>query len=136
MTQVWIARFLIGLVFFFNVQCALSFLVAPGVYVTGFDLSGASGEALVRGFGLLFLMWNVPYAVALWHPLQQRTALIEAIVMQAIAFFGESALLWLTPVASHTLQTTVSRFIGFDGVGMALLLLALWFVYNKRTSND
>ena len=28
-TQIWLARILIGLVFFFNVQCALVFLASP-----------------------------------------------------------------------------------------------------------
>ncbi len=42
------------------------------------------------GMGVLFLMWNVPYAVALWHPLRHRISLYEALAMQAIGLLGES----------------------------------------------
>src|ERR1035437_4336550 len=91
--KTWLARLLIGWVFFFNVQCAIAFLAAPQLYAGLFELSGPPGEGMLRGLGLLFLMWNVPYAVALWNPARQRTSLYEAIVMQAIGVLGESLLL-------------------------------------------
>src|SRR5512137_977255 len=89
----WAARGLIGLVFFFNVQCALLFLAVPQAYAPSFELSGPVGEGMLRGLGILFLMWNVPYAVALWNPHAHRTSLYEAIAMQAIGVLGETILL-------------------------------------------
>ena len=119
-----LARLLIGLVFFFNVQCAIAFLAAPQLYAASFELSGSPGEGMLRGLGLLFLMWNVPYAVALWHPARQRTSLYEAIAMQAIGVVGESLLLLTFPAGHAAIRASVGRFILFDGGGLALLLLA------------
>mgnify|MGYP006961825181 FL=1 len=128
--RIWLARVLIGIVFFFNVQCAIAFLVAPEVYAPGFELGGAPGEGMVRGMGILFLMWNVPYGVALWHPLRLRVSLLEALVMQAIGVLGESLLL-LNLEAGHTLlRQSVGRFIIFDGVGLGLLILAAMLIFN------
>jgi len=120
----WLARLLIGLVFFFNVQCAIVFLAVPQQYVASFELSGAPGEGMLRGLGLLFLMWNVPYAVALWNPARQRTSLYEAVAMQAIGVAGETLLLLLFPAGHAAIRESVGRFIVFDGSGLALLLLA------------
>jgi hypothetical protein len=120
----WLARLLIGWVFFFNVQCALVFLAVPQQYVASFELSGAPGEGMLRGLGLLFLMWNVPYAVALWNPARQRTSLYQAMVMQAIGVAGESLLLATFPAGHAAIRESVERFILFDGSGLVLLALA------------
>ena len=124
--KTWLARLLIGLVFFFNVQCAIFFLVAPQLYAASFELSGPAGEGMLRGLGLLFLMWNVPYAVALWNPARQRTSLYEAVAMQAIGVAGESVLLATFPVGNAVIRESIWRFIIFDGSGLVLLILAAW----------
>jgi hypothetical protein len=129
--RLWLARLLIGVVFFFNLQCAVVFILNPGAYTAGFELTGAAGEGMLRGMGLLFLMWNVPYAVALSHPRRRRVSLLEAVAMQALGFFGETLLLGL-PGGHPALVDTVGRFILFDGVGLALLVTALWLVSNPR----
>ncbi len=123
---IWLARLFIGIVFFFNVQCAIVFLAAPQVYAPGFELSGAAGEGMVRGVGLLFLMWNVPYAVALWNPARHRLSLVEALVMQAIGVTGETTLLLTFPVGHETIHASVTRFILFDASGLLLLLVAFY----------
>jgi hypothetical protein len=131
-TRIWLARFFIGLIFFFNVQCALAFLVAAPDYAPSFELSGPAGEGMVRGLGLLFLMWNVPYAVALWQPALHRLSLSEAVVMQAIGFLGETALLLTFSDGHAVLRASIERFMLFDGSGLALLLLAAWLVNPRR----
>jgi hypothetical protein len=125
-TRLWVGRALIGVVFVWNVQCAIAFLLAPGMYAPGFEVTGPSGEALVRGLGVLFLMWNVPYFVALLHPRSHRTSLYEAIAMQAIGLAGESLILLALPLELPFARATVARFIALDGTGLALLLLAAW----------
>jgi hypothetical protein len=130
--KIWLARILIGLVFFFNVQCALVFLVAAPAYAPSFELGGAAGEGMVRGLGLLFLMWNVPYALALWNPARYVISLLEAVVMQAIGFFGETALLFTFSAGHPVLRASIERFMLFDGSGLALLLLAAWLVSRPR----
>ena len=132
--QIWLARVCIGLVFFFNVQCAIVFLVAPAGYAPSFEMAGTVGEGMVRGMGLLFLMWNVPYAVALWNPLRWRWSLLEAVVMQAIGFFGETALLFTVSPDHTILRSSVERFMLFDGSGLVLLLLAAWLISRRRIS--
>jgi hypothetical protein len=128
-TSLLLARLAILLVFLWNVQCALAFLFWPERFAQSFELSGAPGEAAVRGMGVLFLMWNVPYAVALWHPLRYRISLYEASAMQAIGLVGESIILISLPPAHATLQASLLRFIAFDGAGLILLLLAIWLVH-------
>ena len=67
-------------------------------------------------------MWNVPYAVALWHPLRYRISLYEASAMQAIGLLGESIILLCLSPAHATLHASLLRFIAFDGAGLILLL--------------
>jgi len=126
LTRLWLGRLLIGSVFLWNVQCAIAFLLAPATFAPGFELGGVAGEAAVRGMGVLFLMWNVPYAVALWHPIRYRVSLYEAVAMQAIGLIGESLILWSLAGGHPLAAGSVARFIAFDGAGLVLLILAAW----------
>lgn len=129
--RLWLARAVIGLVFGWNVQAAVVFLLAPAAYAPGFELSGAPGAAMVRGLGVLFLMWNVPYAVALWHPARHRVSLHQAVAMQAIGLAGESLILWSLGGQHPFAAASVTRFIAFDGAGLVLLALAAWIVRRR-----
>ncbi len=120
----WIARLLIGLVFFFNIQCAVVFLVHPAWYAPAFELSGVAGRAAIQGYGILFLMWNVPYAAALYQPHRYRLALILAILMQATGVVGETLLLLNLEAGHPLLSAAIRRFIFFDAGGLIVLLLA------------
>jgi len=133
--RLWVGRVLIGAVILWNVQCAIAFLAAPGTYAPGFELSGPAGEAMVRGLGVLFLMWNVPYVVALLHPVRHRTSLYEAVVMQAIGLAGESLILWALGAGHSAVNRTLLRFIAFDGAGLVLLALAVWVTHGLRPNN-
>ncbi len=130
--RLWVARVLIGLVLFFNLQCALLFIVKPGNFAAGFELEGIAGSVMVQGMGLLFVMWNVPYALALTHPRLRRVSLYEAIAMQAIGVLGESALLFLLPPGHPALRATAVRFIYFDAGGLLALLLAFGVSQSTR----
>jgi len=123
-----IARVLIGIVLVFNVQCAVLFLAAPSMFAPGFALDGLPGDVMVRGMGILFLMWNIPYIFALTNPRKRRISLVEAILMQSVGLVGETFLLLGLPPGSLTLHATGMRFILFDGAGLLLLLTALWVV--------
>ena len=125
------SRLLIGLVFAWNVQAAAIFIVKPGAFVGAYELSGAAGEAAVRGVGVLFLMWNVPYAAALWHPVHYRLALNLALVMQAIGLAGETFIRLSLPDGHAALSASILRFILFDGTGLVLLILAFWLVKHE-----
>jgi len=120
----WSGRLLVGVVFFFNVQCAIAFIIRPDLFTWGFELHGETGEAMIRGLGVLFLMWNVPYGVAFWNPVKFRISLYEAIVMQAVGLAGESIILWLLSGQHPAIHNTVMRFIAFDGCGLIALLVS------------
>ena len=125
-THIWLARFLIGLVLMINLQSAVLFLMKPSTFAPAYELSGVSGQAAIRGFAVLFLMWNVPYAVALIHPIRFRISLFEAILMQSIGLIGESFILWSLPVGYAILRNSITRFIIFDGFGLIALIAAAW----------
>ncbi len=128
----WVARACIVLVLVVNLQCAVAFVVSPHAYTGSFQLTGPEGATMVRSMGLLFLMWNVPYAVAAWHPWRHRVSLVEAVIMQAIGLVGEALMLQaLPPVGYAALRATGERFVRFDAAGLLLLLLA-WSCIARR----
>lgn len=126
--RLWLSRGCIAIVFFANVQCAVAFILSPGTFASSYELIGVVGNVTIQAIGVLFLMWNVPYAVALWHPARHRLSLWEAVVMQAIGVIGESIIRVSFPVGHLVLQASLTRFIGFDGFGLCLLAIALWLV--------
>lgn len=120
----WIARFLIGLVLGMNLACAVDFIARPKLYLSAYELSGEVGRVVIIGYGILFLMWQVPYFSALYNPRLQKVSLIQAILMQAIGFVGESLLLQTIPMENSMLRGSILRFIWFDGAGLVLLIFA------------
>jgi hypothetical protein len=128
----WLCRLLILVVFFFNVYCAYQFLTCPGRYAPAYELFGEVGANAVRGFGLLFLMWNVPYFVALLNPFQHFVSLLEALSMQLIGVVGEG-FIWLKIDQHHLiLKISIERFLVFDLIGLVLLLAAAWISFRKK----
>lgn len=124
--RLWIARLVVGAVFFFNVTCALAFVVWPDRYAPGFEVGGVPGQVLVRGMGILFLMWNATYPPVLARPERHRTLFRVILVQQAIGLAGEMWL-WATLPPGHTaLRATGLRFIAFDGAGLIGMGLAFY----------
>ena len=123
--RLWAARLLIAVVVAWNLECALVFLLTPGAFAPGFELTGIPGEAAVRGFAVLFVMWNIPYLVALWHPQRNRPSLWEALAMQVAGVIGESLILFSIPAGHPVLHSSLARFITFDAVGVAVLIGAM-----------
>jgi len=129
--RIWAARLLIAVVVGWNLECALVFWLNPGVFATGFELGGIPGAAAMRGFAVLFVMWNIPYLAALWHPQRNRLSLWEALVMQTIGVIGESIILFSLPGGHTILDTSLLRFIMFDSAGVLCLIGAV-LVSNKQ----
>lgn len=130
-----LARFLIAAVVGWNLQVAYVFFRAPELYISGFELTGVPGEAAVRGMAVLFVMWNVPYLVAFWHPRRHRISLYEAVAMQTLGLVGESFILSTLGVEHVLLRASVIRFIVFDGSGLIFLGLA-FFLSRKKFYGD
>jgi len=126
--RVWSARILIVLVIAWNLQAAFAFLFSPQAFAPGFELSGIPGQAAIRGIAVLFIMWNVPYSLAAWHPRRHFLSLKEALVMQALGLVGETSILFTLPAGHALLQSSILRFISFDAAGFVALALAFWLV--------
>ena len=124
--SLWLARLAVTAVFALNVSCALLFLLRPQDYAGGFEASGVAGEAIVRGYGILFLMWNVPYLPVMLAP-RQRVLFAVVLAQQAIGVLGESWLYLTLPAGHAALRATGLRFIVFDAGG--LLLMAAAYTY-------
>jgi len=129
----WLSRLLVGIVVFFNLDCAIAFICQPRFYSKSFELSGVPGTVAVAGIGILFIMWNVPYVYAFLDPFRFRISLTEAAIMQGIGFVGESILHNNINSSYSTLKQSIFRFMIFDGAGLLLLLLALLFTYKSST---
>ena len=124
--RLWLARLLIATVIAWNVQAAVFFLVNPSAGAADFELSGVSGATVMTGVAILFLMWNVPYVVAFWHPRHHRLSLWEALTMQGVGLLGEVFILLSQPLISHAqLVDSILRFITFDAIGLVALGAAL-----------
>ena len=120
----WAVRAALLAVLIANMTAAIPFALRPADYAAGFELSGVAGEAAVRGFGLLFLMWAVPFIPAIIHPVRHRIAFVCVLAMQALGLVGESLMLLGLPAGHNVLRATGLRFVMFDGVGLVLLLIA------------
>ena len=123
------------MVFFWNMQAAVLFLLQPQNYAPGFELSGVPGTSMLQGMGLLFIMWNVPYFIALLNPGRHRTSLTEAVIQQSIGVIGETMLRAFLPAGHALIHASVTRFIWFDAGGLLLLLLA-WLITSRRKLNE
>lgn len=127
------SRILIGIVFAINIQAGFDFYFNPQKYSAAYELSGIPGEISVAGAGLLFLMWNIPYVFAIWHPVKHNISLIQANLMQFLGVAGESILLFRIPQQEHPVLTnSITRFIIFDGAGLVFLICAFLLVFGIK----
>ncbi len=127
------ASILIGIVFIINIQAGIDFYLNPEKYTAAYELSGIPGEISVAGVGLLFIMWNVPYAFALWNPINYKISLVQAIIMQTLGLIGETVLLYRFSAYDFPhLANSIKRFIYFDSAGLILLLIAGFLIYRYK----
>jgi hypothetical protein len=127
--RILIARLLVGFVVTINLQCALVFIINPEGFAPLYELFGIPGKAAIQAFGVLFIMWNIPYAVALVNPVKFHISHYEAIIMQTIGLVGESLIYYDLPTNYIMLRNSILRFIIFDGAGLVALALAAWITY-------
>lgn len=127
------ARIAVALVFALNVQCAVSFVLWPGAYASGFELEGVPGAAAVRGLGVAFLMWNATYPAVIANPRRFRALYAVVLVQQAVGLAGESWILLSLPAGHAALAASIVRFIAFDAAGLVLMAAAFtWLALADR----
>ncbi len=125
---------MIGTVTAWNLQAAFAFITAPSQFSSGFELSGFPGTTAIRGIGILFLIWNIPYVFAAWNPVKNNHSLKETVFMQAIGLLGECGI-YITLSQDHLLlQASILRFVIFDGMGLVMLIAAYYMVRMKNNS--
>lgn len=129
--KIQVSRLLIGLVTAWNLQAAFAFIFTPSGFTRAYELSGTAGEAAIRGFGVLFLMWNVPYLFAVKDPVRYQLALTFALLMQLTGLIGETYIYFTLPAGHAILENSIFRFIIFDGVGLVLLAIAHLIINNS-----
>ena len=130
---VCLARAVVGLVFFFNVTCAIPFIAWPDRYAPGFEVSGVPGQALVQGMGILFLMWNATYPPVLVRPEHNHTLFLVILAQQAIGLAGETWMWVALPAGHAALRATGLRIIAFDGAGLVGMGLVYWLLQCRGT---
>ncbi|NMC52694.1 MAG: hypothetical protein GYA48_03570 [Chloroflexi bacterium] len=126
--QLFLARFLISLVLFVNLQAAVLFFISPQRYAPSFQLSGVTGPFVIQSIAVLFLMWTVPYFFAAINPIKYRVSLVQAVIMQIIGVVGESLIYLNLPEKLNILKLSLQRFILFDSTGVLLLIAAFLLV--------
>jgi hypothetical protein len=126
----FIAQLLISIVLLFNITCAFQFLISPQFYNSGFGLFKESPTAIIRGYGILFLMWNIPYLFALANPIRFQVSLIEAIIMQSIGILGEGWIRVSLPQTAELSTNMITRFLYFDVFGL-IALTSAWFIVKR-----
>jgi len=120
----WAARIAVALVLGANLSAAIPYVLWPDQYASAFELSGVPGAAMVRGVGILFLMWCVAYLPILAHPDRHPALFGVILVQQVIGLAGEGWIVASLPEGHAALAATGLRFMIFDGAGLALLVLA------------
>jgi hypothetical protein len=119
------------LVLIANLSAAIPYVLDPDRYATAFELSGSAGAAMVRGIGILFLMWCVAYVPVVAHPDCHPALFGVILVQQVIGLAGEAWIVASLPPGHEVLSATGLRFMVFDGVGLALLILAFMLVRRR-----
>jgi len=128
----WAARIMVGLVCLWNLTAAIPFVLNPTKYTHSFEVSGTGGQALVRGLGVAFLMWQVPFLPVIWRPGRHRTCFLCLLGMQVVGLLGESLMLAGLPAGELALRATGWRFIAFDSAGLLGMGLAYWALHGRR----
>ena len=134
--SLWVARLAVGVVFFFNVTCAVAFIAQPSRYAPGFEVGGVPGQVLVRGIGILFLMWNATYPPVLVRPDRHRALFAVILAQQAIGVAGETWMWLMLPPGHADLWATGLRFISFDAAGLLVMGLAFWLLQRQRAHSS
>lgn len=120
----WTTRITVSAVFLSNMICALQFLLWPDGYTSAYELSGDVGTAVIRSFGVLFIMWSLTYPAVIWQPERQRPLFTIVLIQQFVGLTGELCI-WASIQNVHAvLSASILRFVVFDGIGLVMMMMA------------
>ncbi len=129
-------RVLILIVAAWNILCAIQFIVFAKDYAPSFDLTpDITGKAVIQSIGVLFIMWNIPYIFAIFHPHKWFILLICALLMQLTGLIGE---IWIKSqlTLSYNMVSSIQRFIVFDAIGLVLIFTSALLVWAHRRNHE
>ena len=129
--KLWAARIAVALVLAANLSAAIPYVLNPERFAAAFELGGVAGAAMVRGIGVLFLMWCVAYVPVVADPDHHPVLFGVILVQQVIGLAGEGWIVASLPAGHAVLAATGLRFMAFDGAGLALLVLAFMLVRRR-----
>ena len=130
----WFNRAAFAVVLVINVWCAISFIVEPQMFAGAYELQGVSGQAAVRGMGVVFLIWNATYPLYIFKPEKYRALGGIIIAQQVIGCIGETFILFTLGEGHQLLASSIMRFIAFDAGGLILEVVAfVILLLAKRT---
>ena len=126
-------RLCFGVVFCWNIMCALQFAITPEQYAAAYELSGVAGAVAVQGLGVAFLMRNATYPVYLARPRRYPVLGGVIIAQQVIGLIGEIAIALSLPAGHDLLFANIARFVAFDAAGLALMAASFtWLTLTER----
>lgn len=117
----WLARIALIIVFIVNVQCAVGFIVNPAAFAGAYEQSGVAGNAAMQGMGVVFLMWNATYPMAIVNPDRYSTVFGIVLAQQIVGLIGENAILAGLPAGHEALANSIQAFINFDAFGLIIM---------------
>lgn len=125
----WFNRAAFAVVFAINVWCAVTFIANPQAFVGAYELQGVAGEAVVRGMGVVFLMWNATYPLYIFKPDKYWVLGGIIIAQQLIGCIGETCILFTLGAGHELLSGSILRFIAFDVAGLIIETCAFVALY-------
>ncbi|MBN1318039.1 MAG: hypothetical protein JXA42_21330 [Anaerolineales bacterium] len=133
-----LSRLAVVSVLVWHLSAAIPFTLHPETFITSFGVEGCGvgGTVMVRGLGVAFLMWQIPYLPVIWHPARQKTCFGCVLGMQVVGLLGELLMLIDLPSGNPALLATGWRFVFFDGTGLLLLGFAYTGLLLKRQKLD
>lgn len=121
----WVTRVCFAIVFAWNIECALSFVISPEAFTSGFQVQSVPGIAAVRGLGTAFLMWNATYPLFIINPQKYKALGGVIIAQQIIGLVGELYILLTLPGEGYALLAgSITRFVAFDATGLVMMLVS------------
>jgi hypothetical protein len=64
--------------------------VGTEAFLSSLQLETIPGRIAIAGYGILFLMWQVPYNFGLLSPVKFKVSLWQALIMQTIDIASDS----------------------------------------------
>lgn len=139
--SLWALRIAFAIVFVWNVQCAVLFVVDPETYARGFGMAlsenpyaDAATLSAVMGIGVAFLMWNATYPAFIVAPERFKVLGWVIVAQQLIGLVGELYILSIVSFSNNVCSLAIMRFVLFDAIGLLMMGMTFLAFLKLRSS--